>query len=200
LTVQEERRRAEMLDQTSSTVDRFASKDGNDETLAPGVKISAVPLESELADRNSPTAEAGWRAGRHPDPATAEPVCAMLSPPVTVMNGELATEAFVMITSESVYLRTNATLDPDDSVYGLSIDDTPLLRYEALLNDVTAIILVDVVDMIQRLVDGRDLIASFRYSPQQPDKTFHSVEFDLDGFEDARGQMNQCAQSNVATE
>ena len=197
LTTEDAQRRAEMLDPTSSTGDRFVSMDRNEESLAPGVKISAVPLSPDSADRSNSTFDRGWLAGSHPDPKTGEPVCAMLSPAAAVMNGELATEVFVMITSTSVYLRTDATLDPDNSAYGLSIDDTRLLGFESLLNDVTAIVAVEVVDMIPRLIDGRRLVASFRYSPQQPDKTFHSVEFDLDGIEDAWNQLNRCSQSDI---
>ena len=118
----------------------------------------------------------------------------MVSKPSKVINGTLDTNVTVVIGTDTIYLRTDATFDPEAPETGLRIDAGFPILFDSFLNELTGVIDAGYSRLRSGLESGSTLIVAFAYSPQLSTAETHVLELSLDSISKPLAQLANCGQ------
>ena len=138
--------------------------------------------------------EALWVLQDYPSPINGTPVCAVVSKPSRVTNGSLDTNVTVIVSSDTIYLRTDATFDPDAAETGLRVDAGLPILFDSYLNELTAVIDASYSRLRTALETGSTLIVTFAYSPQLSTAETYVLELSLDSIGESLAQLENCVE------
>ena len=159
--------------------------------VPPDTAVVMAGAESDGVDESS--AEQGiWTFKDHPNPLSGALACAVVSEPVVVKNGALETIVRVIIMTDAIYLRTDATFDINASDTGYRVDAGFPVSFNDYANELTAVVDKDYDRLYQMITSGLILTAEFAYMPQLVDTKTHRLELNLDGIEGALGELDAC--------
>jgi hypothetical protein len=119
-------------------------------------------------------------------------LCAVVSTPITVRNGTLDTSVTIIVGKSTVFLRTDATFDPDALETGYVIDAGFPIAFDSFLNELTAVVDDGYDRLVSSMRSGTTLSVAFGYKPQLSSADTHVIEMGLDTFEDTMSQLAQC--------
>ncbi len=167
------------------TVESQATKQAPD--LSAPVVTQIVVGQSSEEDKTQ-----NWSRQNYPSPIDGSPLCAIVSIPVAVQNGELATQVGIIISNDTVFLRTDATFDTEALDTGFQIDAGFPIPFDRYLNELTAVVDENYGIVLSGMKNGTTLSVSFSYKPQLSTADTHVVELTLDDFNKAWLGMDQC--------
>lgn len=140
------------------------------------------------------TDEALWVLQDYPSPINGMPLCAVVSKPSKITNGSLDTNVAVIVGADTIYLRTDATFDPDATETGLRVDAGLPILFDSYLNELTAVIDASYSRLRTALDTGSTLIVTFAYSPQLSTAETYVLELSLDSIAEPLAQLDNCVE------
>lgn len=153
---------------------------------------SSVVTQIVVGQSSENDTERNWTRKNYPSPVDGLPLCAVVSIPVVVQNGELDTQVSVVVSTDTVFLRTDATFDTEALNTGFQIDAGFPIPFDHYLNELTAVIDENHPIVLNGLKNGTTLSVSFAYDPQVSSADTHVVELTLDSFAAAWSEMSEC--------
>jgi hypothetical protein len=212
--VQEERRRAAEFkveqklqklesDRAAVTLKRqqeqdalyFASENSvalSDETDTQDRTLSSSPVVTQIAIGQTSDDSSVWKLQNYPSPMDGSPLCAVVSTPIMVRNGTLDTFVSIIVTEKTVFLRTDATFDPDALETGFLIDAGFPIAFDSFFNVLTAVVEDSYDRLVSAMRSGTTLAVAFGYVPQLSSADTHVMELSLDTFEQTLPELAQC--------
>ena len=164
---------------------------GDDELLrlsdTPPIVTNVVVANS--SDENEPPL---WALKDYPSPVDGLPICAVVSQPRKVTNGSLDTNVTVIVGADTIYLRTDATFDPNGPETGFRIDAGFPILFDSYHNELTAVVDNGYSRLRNALDSGSTLIVAFAYSPQLSTAESHILELSLDSIGEPLTQLANC--------
>jgi len=152
----------------------------------PVVTNVVVANSSDAAETNL------WSLRNYPSPIDGSPICAVVSRTSNVSNGTLDTNVSVVISADSVYLRTDATFDPDAPETGFRIDAGIPILFNSYHNELTAVIDKGYARLRNTIESGSTLTVAFAYSPQLSTAETHVLELSLETISNPLAQLESC--------
>jgi len=104
-----------------------------------------------------------WARQYYPSPFDGTPLCVIASNPVVVPNGELDTRVSIVISNDTVFVRTDATFDTAALDTGFQIDAGFPIPFDYYLNELTAVIDKNYHSVLSSMNSGLTLSVSFAY-------------------------------------
>ncbi len=179
------RRQAETVNDSDSTV---GNSDANQfATAATGPVVTQIVVGQPSTDRAHI-----WMLQDYANPVDGSMLCAVVSAPVTVKNGTLETRVSVVISSDTVFLRTDATFDTSVPEIGYRIDAGIPIAFDHFLNELTAVVDDGYERLLSAISSGDTLRVAFAYLPQLSSAETHVIELSLDSMEQAMSELAQC--------
>ena len=123
-----------------------------------------------------------WNAIQFPHPINGKMGCALVTKPVTVVGEQLETNIQLILTGDSIYIRSDAILDPAAPETGFSIDAGIPIRFDGLANEVTLVVNESFSRLMTQLEQGSFLSVTFTYDLQSQSSDVHVVDYELDDF------------------
>jgi len=179
----------------ASTDDAAKEKEPDEADLsASRIQSSAsTPLETQVVAAHPADAGQGsWKRQNYPNPIDGSPLCAVVSTPVVVQNGELDTQVNIVVSTHAAFLRTDAAFDANVLETGFQIDAGFPIPFDRYLNELTAVVDDNYSNLLRSMNNGTTLSVSFAYNPQLSLAETHVVEFTLETFNQVWAQMPQC--------
>ena len=189
---EQERKEAEELAQ----LENLESKKFEDNNLLNLAGSKPVVTQIVVANSSDEQDEALWSLQDFPSPIDGSPLCAVVSQPSQILNGTLDTNVRVIIGTDSIYLRTDATFDLDAPETGFRIDAGFPILFDKFHNELTAVIDKSYFRLRNGLETGSTLIVAFAYSPQLSTAETHVLELSLDSIASPLSQLSNCAGTN----
>lgn len=133
-----------------------------------------------------------WELQNYPDPTNGTPLCALVSRPVVVMNGKLETRARVIIGTQRLFLRTDATFDSEATETGFRVDAGIPIAFDRFINELTAEVNESYDRLLSAIEGGSSLAVSFAFLPQLSSAETHVIEIGLQNLEAALPRLASC--------
>lgn len=140
-----------------------------------------------------------WTRQYYPSPVDGSALCAVVSTPVTVTNGNIETLVSVIVSKDSVFLRTDATFDTNAVDIGYRIDAGIPIIFDHYLNELTAVVDDGYKRLLSQLETGDTLSVSFAYLPQLSSAETHIMEFPLASIEQPLSELAECDSQGART-
>lgn len=175
-----------------SQLENLESASLDDDKLLNLSDTTPVVTQVVVANSSDENKESLWALRNYPSPLNGSPICAVVSKPSKVINGSLDTNVTVIIGTDTVYLRTDATFDPAAPETGLRIDAGFPILFDSFLNELTGVIDTGYTRLRDRLESGSTLIVAFAYSPQLSTAETHVLELSLDSISEPLAQLASC--------
>lgn len=156
--------------------------------------LPQAPLVTQITvgQADSGTASDVWKLQHYPSPVDGSSLCAVVSIPVAVQNGQLETKASVIISKDRIFLRTDATFDTTALETGYRVDAGFPIGFDRFINEVTAVVDDNYSRLLELLQNGSTLAVSFALSPQQSTVETHVVELSLDAIDKPLSELFDC--------
>ena len=163
------------------------------ETTTVQARLSVTDNTPVKTPVNTPENERGmWTYKEHPNPVSGKSACAVVSDTIVVLNGTLDTHVNVIIMTDAIYLRTDATFDINASDTGYRVDAGFPVSFNTYANELTAVVDEDYDRLYQMITSGLFLTVDFVYMPQLADSATHRLELNLDLIEGALDELDAC--------
>jgi len=183
---------AQIEEARQSQIENLESEKLQDNDLLNLAGSTPVVTQVVVANDSAQDDEALWVLQDYPSPVNGIPLCAVVSRPSKVINGSIDTNVTVIIGTDTIYLRTDATFDPDAPESGFRIDAGFPILFDKFLNELTAVIDTGYSRLRDALDTGSTLIVAFAYSPQLSTAETHVLELSLDSISEPLAQLASC--------
>ncbi len=140
-----------------------------------------------------------WTLQKYPSPVDGSAMCAVVTTPLTVTNGNIETLVSVIVSKDSVFLRTDATFDTTAVDIGYRIDAGIPIVFDHFLNELTAVVDEGYRRLLSELESGDTLSVSFAYLPQLSSAETHIMEFPLASIEQPLSELAECDSQGART-
>ncbi|MFT6309133.1 MAG: hypothetical protein ACJA0Z_004312, partial [Halioglobus sp.] len=173
----------------------FASENStalSDEVATRDRTLSSAPVVTQISIGQSSDDSSVWNLRDYPSPLDGTPLCAVVSTPIMVRNGTLDTLVTMVVSQTAVFLRTDATFDPDALETGYLIDAGFPIGFDSFINVLTAVVDDSYDRLISAMRSGTTLSVAFGYAPQLSSADTHVMELSLDAFEQTLSELAQC--------
>jgi len=174
------------------TTDSGTTNTASTLTVAPSPVVTQIVV-GQPAQRD---AVGSWNRQEYPSPVDGSPLCAIVSIPVVVQNGELETQVSIVVSNSAVYLRTDAAFDAQVPETGYRIDAGLPVPFDRFHNELTAVVDDNYFSLLSSIKKGATLSVSFAYDPQLSSSNTHVVELNLDSFNQVWSENVQCNTQN----
>lgn len=164
----------------------------NDRSAALTASTPPVVTQIVIAQSDTLSGAEPWKLQSYPGPSDGVPICALVSEPVLVMNGNLETRTRVIIGSRQVFLRSDATFDTDATETGFRVDAGIPIAFDRFINELTAEVDASYDRLLTALDNGVSLAVSFAFKPQLSSAETHVIEFSLQNLESALPALAAC--------
>lgn len=182
----------------------FASENSttvNDEVGTQDRTLSSSVVVTQIAVGQASDDSSAWSLQDYPSPIDGSALCAVVSAPIMVRNGTLDTFVTIVVSKNAVFLRTDATFDPDALETGYLIDAGFPIAFDRFINVLTAVVDDSYDRLVSTMRSGTTLSVAFGYAPQLSTADTHVMELSLDTFEKTLSELAQCdiEASNIET-
>jgi hypothetical protein len=154
--------------------------------------LSSAPVVTQISIGQSSDNTSIWKLQDYPSPLDGTPLCAVVSTPIIVRNGTLDTFVTIVVSQTAVFLRTDATFDPDALETGYLIDAGFPIGFDRFINVLTAVVDESYDRLVSAMRSGTTLSVAFGYAPQLSSADTYVVELSLDAFEQTLSELAQC--------
>lgn len=154
--------------------------------------LSSATVVTQIAIGQSSDESSVWNLQDYPSPLDGAPLCAVVSTPIMVRNGTLDTFVTIVVSQTAVFLRTDATFDPDALETGYLIDAGFPIGFDRYINVLTAVVDDSYDRLVSAMRSGTTLSVAFGYAPQLSSADTHVMELSLDTFEQPLSDLAKC--------
>jgi len=108
--------------------------------------------------------------------------CFLLSPKITINDGQGKTRIWLEMTDKSLILKTKSDIDTGFNDIGIKIDDKDFIPLDKVDNAVDVVFKKNIATITQQFIAGQDVKLQLRFWPTWPSKGAQEAKFSLLGF------------------
>lgn len=126
-----------------------------------------------------------WSLDRRPNPIDHKTQCLLASRSVNISDGYERTDVQLLLTANSLYVRTESNLDLSYPDTGISLDNGTLVPFEGLAKETAAMISGDIEMLYEQMAPSRTVLVKLGFWPTWPVTKTQEASFPLEGFDQA---------------
>ena len=135
---------------------------------------------------------AHWSLDRRPNPVNHKTQCMLASRSISISDGYEQTDIQLLLTANSLYVKTDSNIDLSYPDTGIRLDDGTLRPFKGLAKETAAVISDDVVMLYRQMAPRQAVLVRLGFWPTWPLTETQEARFSLDGFDDAITALWQC--------
>jgi hypothetical protein len=122
--------------------------------------------------------------------------CFLLSPKVTIDDGQGKTRIWLEMTDKSLILKTKSDIDTGFNDIGIKIDDKEFIPLDKVDNAVDVVFEKNITTITQQFITGQNVKLQLRFWPTWPSKGVQEAKFSLLGFTKAYKALPESCRMN----